>query len=347
MSHSWRMSIHNLFYQVELFDAETLTSGRKPSLSIVIPTFEEKRLHDVQDLVESIRKQSYKGVEVVLTTESKVMFDLLNLHMDPIPGSLLRIICDVKARGVNACRNLGIAAASGNIVAIVDDDVVLPMKWAHEMLMAYQKFQNVGAVTGPVKPMWMSEPKPWIPRVLYWLISCTMWDWSLPMNIRNVGGMNSSYDSSVLKEVGPFDTTIGPKGGGAKSGKVLYVGAEEVELCQRIRFKTGKTIIYLPSAWLYHKVYDSQTTFQSLTKRAFHFGYTRGYIVTYLRYASPRSSLAFEKSQIPAVTKGFLDALLRRHRSTRHQVIQIALYLTTLTALFLGFCIYRVANWTR
>ena len=61
--------------------------------------------------------------------------------------------------------------------------------------------------------------------------------------------------------------------GGIKGRRMLQGG--ETELCERMRKKFGRGVVYNPNAIVYHKVFPRRTKFSFLIKRAFWQGFSK------------------------------------------------------------------------
>lgn len=176
------------------------------------------------------------------------------------------------------CRNMGIAAAQGDIVGLVDDDAVLFPDWAEAMVDSYSRDPAVVAVTGPTIPLWEDKGMSWFPREFYWMWGCTVWEWEEVRQIRNVGGMNCSYKREALQQVGLYRPGLGPQGGEEKI-RWFHPSGEEVELSLRLRkLLKGAKIIYNPRVKAYHKVQKSRFVPAFMIKRAFRFGYSKHFV---------------------------------------------------------------------
>ena len=309
-------------------------------LSIIVPTYDLRRLKDVKDLLESITTQTYGLIETLLVTESPSYGQKLRQLVDDLMIKSTVVLVNEELDGVNASRNHGIMNAKGCIICLLDDDVVLDRDWARNVVETHMLIPRAGAATGPVLPLWVGKPAKWIPASMYWLVSCTGWDWKGLTLIRNVGGMNSSYDKKTLLQTTLFDPTIGPKNGGAKAGKVLYIGAEEVDICHKIR-RNGKLIVYNPRIIVYHKIYESYASWRSLTKRAVHFGFTRGYIARNLS-GGRGSPLSFEINHLRLVLISLLPGVNKKYLSLSGRLRMLMLYPITMVALLAGYFCYFV-----
>jgi cellulose synthase/poly-beta-1,6-N-acetylglucosamine synthase-like glycosyltransferase len=256
----------------------------KPLLSIVATSYSMDRLEDIKHLLDSVKAQIYSQIEFVFVAErSPELFDKVKALADSIGITNTRVLVNTGKSGLSTSRNLGISQAQGEIVAIVDDDVVLFPDWAEQMVKTYLDSSIVG-VTGPVFPMWEDESMNWFPDEFSWMWGGTLWcDWHKGDEIRkisNVGGMNCSFTREALKEVGGFLTLIGPLNGyQEKDEKLVWfrpgILGEEVELSLRVIQKTGKQIVFNPKVRVYHKVHRYRFSWGWIARRAYAFGYAK------------------------------------------------------------------------
>ena len=305
-------------------------------LSLVIPSYDSNRFPDVKDLIDSIAIQTYSTIEALFATESAEVKSLVERYAKARSEANVSVIYEPRAKGVDGCRNLGITKARGALTAVLDDDVVLAPDWAATVMKTFDEFPNVGAVTGPAIPGWTGAKPDWIPHQLYWLISCTIWEWTRITEIRNVGGMNAAFPTEVLRRVGMYDESIGPVKGGAKAGRILYTGAEEVDLCLRIRRQTGMKILYNPEMVVLHKVKSYQTKMRFLTVRAIHFGYTRRYI-SRIRFEGGQQNLSFELNQLPKTLLSIVTEARQPRLGLSDHAKRILLYAVSFLSLAVGY----------
>jgi len=89
------------------------------------------------------------------------------------------------------------------------------------------------------------KPK-FLPEEYYWLIGTTHKGFPEEVTeVRNTFGPNLSFKADVIKALGGFRGEMGVKGRGLLQG-------EETELCERMRKKIGKGVVYNPDAIVYH-----------------------------------------------------------------------------------------------
>ena len=226
--------------------------AENPSLSIIVTSYTSDRLKDIFELLESINNQTYQNVETVVVVEgSKDLYERV-LDYAKEKGILrIKIIFNYGERGASSARNLGIRNSESDILAFVDDDVVLFPDWAKEMIRTYEDESIIG-VTGPALPLWEDESSKWLPKELYWIIGSTEWfDSTKVIETRNVWTMNSSFRRTAFDRGLLFRTNIGPLGGSMHGRKTDV--SEDVEFSLRVREETGKRIVFNPAAKVYHR----------------------------------------------------------------------------------------------
>lgn len=155
--------------------------------------------------------------------------------------------------GLGFARNAAIAAAAGEIVAFVDDDVVVDRAWISELVRAYRE-TGAAVVGGRIEPLWGSARPDWLRDDLLGYLSLLDYgperrECRYP---RYPFGANISFRHDLLVQLGGFTTTLG--GGGAPT----YL-MDEIELCRRVE-RAGKRIVYAPTVKVQHIVPASRLT---------------------------------------------------------------------------------------
>jgi glucosyl-dolichyl phosphate glucuronosyltransferase len=123
--------------------------NREPFISIVTPTF--RRPREVADLLDNLARQTVLPVEVILvdgapTEEAeteKVVLEVINNY--PFTINYIR-----HGGGTAIQRNIGIEAAQGDFVALIDDDVRLDCEFLSKIynVFAEDVKKEVGGVVG-------------------------------------------------------------------------------------------------------------------------------------------------------------------------------------------------------
>jgi hypothetical protein len=149
-------------------------------------------------------------------------------------------------RGLSGAKNSGVAEATGQVVAFLDDDAVADPNWLKYLLANYDDPAVVG-VGGLTLPNWESHRPPWFPREFDWTVGCTyvgMPECTAP--VRNLLGGNASFRREVFALAGLFRTGIG------RSLGKRPLGCEETEFCIRLRQRSPQAVLLFESRAIIH-----------------------------------------------------------------------------------------------
>jgi glycosyltransferase involved in cell wall biosynthesis len=127
-----------------------------PFVSVIVPTHD--RLEQVQKCLHSLLAIQYPRYEVIVVDNAP--------STNATADCIQHIYCDVpqvrylrEARpGVSWARNCGLLAARGEILAFVDDDVVVDPYWLVELVMGFGLAEDVVCVTGYILPIELETP---------------------------------------------------------------------------------------------------------------------------------------------------------------------------------------------
>ena len=249
-----------------------MSMKQNPLLSIVVTSYTIQRLKDIYELLDSIKNQSYNNIEVIFVTErSRELHEKVKAYAEEkgIPN-IISVFNDVDP-GQSPSRNLGIKHTKGNIVAFVDDDVVLFPDWGAEMVRTYENDSIIG-VTGPASPIWENDSMTWLPEEYYWVASCTGFTgWSKPMAVRTAGGMNMSFRKEAFNHC-LFSQDFGHIG---QEQKKVGPVVDDAEFSIKLRLITGKLILYNPLVRVQHKVYAYRLGRKFVRGQAYWQGYSK------------------------------------------------------------------------
>ena len=250
-------------------------------ISIVVTSYTLARLADIRDLLDSIKSQSVQDFEVVYVVErSKELLQNVESMLDERGLSAKTVYNDTRL-GLPESRNLGIKAATGEIIGFVDDDVVLDRDWCKAAQEGFESITGIAGATGPAYPLWVNEPLLWLPPELDWLIGCTRWVVSSqPIEVTNVWGMNMCFLRRALDESGRF-----LERSGMRNGRTVGWLGEDIELSSRIRMWGGR-LLFLPGMKVLNKVYDYRMSNRYVLERSIRAGYDRGALVSFARLLS-------------------------------------------------------------
>lgn len=165
------------------------------------------------------------------------------------------------SRDANRARNAGISAAHGELVVLIDDDVVVPPGWLRALVAGAARWPEVECFGGPVKPVYDGE----LPRLCgsHDLAGSSFWEDDSEHAVGEVWGGNMAVRRSAISRVGGF-----------REGMRVH---QEWEWEQRL-LAAGGTIVYLPSAWLWHHRSASRLRVIPMVRQYFRRGYVRAQV---------------------------------------------------------------------
>jgi O-antigen biosynthesis protein len=221
-------------------------AGRRPLVSVVIPTV---RPQGLARCVESVLGTGYPNLEVLAVDNGPGRAD---------PGAVAALTGDRRVRylheprkGVSWARNAGLAAARGEYVALVDDDVVVDRWWLHN-LVAELADDRIDCATSLVLPARLDTPAQRAFEQLKGFGQGTRRQVFGPGSGRALAlapgrfgpASVSLWRRSALLRVGGFDPRLGA-GSPACGGEDLHTMARLV--------RAGGGVVYTPHAVSWHE----------------------------------------------------------------------------------------------
>ncbi len=275
-----------------------------PTISVIICAYTDVRWNDLIEAVASMRRQQLAPAEVIVVVDHNS--GLLARARAEFPD--VTVIENTGPQGLSGARNSGLAAASGEIAAFMDEDATADPAWLKELAAAYADPDVLGA-GGAIVPEWQNGRPAWFPAEFDWVVGCTYK--GMPRTqapVRNLIGCNMSLRRDVFAEVGGFRPGIGRVG-------TLPVGCEETELCIRVRQRWPQgELVYVPTAIVRHSVPQGRATWGYFRSRCYAEGISKALVTQFVGAQDGLSSeRAYTLRTLPAgVLKG-LAAALRGH----------------------------------
>ena len=225
-------------------------TGATQTLTVLICAYTLERWRDIEAAVESLRGQTRIPDQVVLVVDHND--ELLDRARSAFPD--VTVVASDGLPGLSGARNSGVAVATGDVVAFLDDDAAAEPDWAEQLLAAYSDDDVLG-VGGGVLPAWRAPRPGWFPDEFLWVVGCSYRGQPRTRApVRNPIGANMSFRREVFTAVGGFDSSVGRLGKDAG-------GCEETEFAIRARRHIPRGRILLePAAVCRHVVTPERVT---------------------------------------------------------------------------------------
>ena len=245
------------------------TPSQQPvSVSVIICAYTEKRWDDLLQAVESFKRQTVRQDELIVVIDhNDGLYERASQRIDGIV-----LLANRNEKGLSGARNTGIAKASGDIIAFMDEDAVADEKWI-ERIMAHFADPSVAGVGGAIIPLWLQGKPAWFPDEFNWVAGCTYKGMpTQPTPVRNLIGCNMAYRRSAFEQAGVFRKEIGRV-------DTIPMGCEETELCIRIHQVTPQSqLIYDPAIIVHHRVPTTRSNWGYFRSRCFAEGFSKALI---------------------------------------------------------------------
>jgi glucosyl-dolichyl phosphate glucuronosyltransferase len=268
--------------------------------SVVICAFTEDRWDDLTAAVGSVRGQGRHAHQIIVVIDHNEA--LLERALTTFTDAV--VVPNAGKPGLSGARNTGVALATGDVVAFLDDDARARPDWLARLLDSYGD-PAVQGVGGAALPRWPASGRPrWFPPEFDWVVGCSYT--GLPTGraeVRNPIGAGMSIRRSAFEQVGGFSDGLGRIGS-------IPLGCEETEFGIRLRRDVpAAVVLYEPAAVVEHRVTPVRATWRYFRRRCFAEGLSKAVVA---RRVGKESALAAEKVY---VTRALPHAIRRDLRS--------------------------------
>ena len=200
--------------------------GAWPSISVVVCSYNGART--IRDCLESLRRLEYPNFEVIVVDDGSTDATAT------IAREYGYRVISTENRGLSSARNTGLEAASGEIVAYLDDDAYPDPHWLTYLAATFSSDRHVG-VGGPNVP----------PPGDGLTADCVAHAPGGPIHVllsdreaEHIPGCNMAFRRECLQAIGGFDPQF-------------RVAGDDVDVCWRLR-EQGWTLGYSPAAMVWH-----------------------------------------------------------------------------------------------
>jgi GT2 family glycosyltransferase len=210
-------------------------------LSVVIVTY--NRCNDLEECLNSLLNLNEPPSEIIVVDSNS------NDGTHELVKRYPLKFVNIKERSMVKARNTGLQHAKGEIVAYVDDDVVVDKDWAKYILKPYE-YKNVGGVGGRVIPIGYQEKTINLPEKYRavgkvfdngFVLNNYDIPTQHPIEVDTLIGCNMSFRRDLLLKIGGFDEN--------------FMGScfrDDTDISTRVK-KLKYRLIYHPKALVWHK----------------------------------------------------------------------------------------------
>ena len=224
-----------------------------PSVTVVLCT--RDRPGHLRGALRSVLELDYPEFDVVVVDNAAATTETRDLVRTEFDDPRVRYTAEPVA-GLSSARNAGLAAATGEIVAFTDDDVIVDGQWLHGLASGFAQGEDVACVSGLVPSGELRTPvQRFFDDRVSWSQNTTTRVFRLdeppvdlplfPFSVGAFGtGANFALRRPVALLLGGFDTAFGvgtPTGGG-----------EDLDVFTRVLL-AGHALVVEPSALVWHR----------------------------------------------------------------------------------------------
>jgi GT2 family glycosyltransferase len=214
-----------------------------PRVSVVVCTYNGART--IGDCLDGLQKLAYPDYEVIVVCDGST--DDTHQIVQEYGFRLIR----TENRGLSSARNTGMEAATGEVVAYIDDDARPDPHWLHYLAAALIQSKHAGAGgpnIGPPGDGGIADCVNSAPgRPAHVLIS--------DRQAEHIPGCNMAFWKAKLRAVGGFDTQF-------------RIAGDDVDLCWRLQNR-GWTLGFHPAAMVWH---HSRSSVKAYWKQQLNYG---------------------------------------------------------------------------
>lgn len=240
-------------------------------ISVIIPTY--NRAQYIGLTIESFLQQTYpKELTEILICDNHSTDDTKEVIAKTIKankGYNIRYLYEER-QGVHYTRNTAAKQAVGDILYFTDDDMIADSSMLERLIAVFDKYDNIGAVTGKVIPKWEQTPPAWVQKYL-----CNQW---LSLIDKKMELCITKYDLGVYSCHEAIRREIFMKTGGFHPENTAgeWVGDGETGFNMEVQ-AMGYCFAYVGDAVTEHIIPPARMTQSYLNKRFYNQGCSDSY----------------------------------------------------------------------
>jgi len=219
-----------------------------PRVSVVVCTYNGGRW--LPGCLEALARVEYPDFEVIVVDDGSS-----DRSAEIAAGYDVQVVHSQENGGLSSARNLGLEAATGQIVAYLDDDARAESPWLKHLALAFEK-GDYAAVGGPNVP----------PPNDGFVADCVARAPGGPVHVlatdevaEHIPGCNMAFRRECLEAIGGFDQRY-------------RIAGDDVDICWRLQ-RLGLVIGFTPGAAVWHHRRNSVKTY---VKQQYEYGKAEG-----------------------------------------------------------------------
>jgi glycosyltransferase involved in cell wall biosynthesis len=232
-------------------------------LDVILPTYNRHqflKLTLASLLAAEVPDDLIVSVTVVDNNSTDATREAVEAYQPQFGGRLHYVF--EKKQGRSHALNAGIAATSGDLIGMVDDDEQVDSCWFRVISQMFSK-RDLDFIGGPYVPNWGGAKPLWMPpnhAGVIGLVDAGALHAYGTSNAELMGG-NAVVTRAMLKKVGPYSTDLGRKGN-------RPLADEDTDMYRRL-LAAGAKGMYVPELIIYHYIHPDRLTKKYF--RAWHF----------------------------------------------------------------------------
>ncbi len=233
-----------------------------PNLRITVAVITYNRSRFLRETLAGLVRQSYPPdrweLLVIDNNSTDDTRDVVASFMASTPSP--RHVLELR-QGLDHGRNRAIEESLGDVVVLVDDDILMGPTWLEQMVapFASDRAHSIGVVGGEVVPVFPDGIPSWLGGA-HRPLGFRMDPGPLPPDQVPMGA-NFAFPKWVFARFGKFDTSLDRKGG-------KLFGGGDSEMIRRIR-AVGLDAWFVPGARVEHQIPASRLTMGYALRHAF------------------------------------------------------------------------------
>jgi len=215
----------------------------QPLLSVIIPNWNGK--HFLTECIDSLKEQTFRDFETILVDNGST--DGSAEFAEKRYGEFIRVLRNKENLGFAGGNNIGIQAARGEYIVLLNNDTWADPHWLEELVKATQIDSLIGMWGSKIRSYFQRNKIEGIGELIYWDGLCRAQgqfeqddgQYEVMQEILFPPGCGAMYRKSVLDEIGLFDEDF-------------FAYGDDTEIGIRARL-AGWKCLYVPRAIIYHK----------------------------------------------------------------------------------------------